>query len=348
MKNYLRAHLQKHKVYQSARQEFVGGDREMILLDANENPYDWPYHRYPDPLQAKLKKCISKWKKVGVDQIYLGNGSDEIINQLLLAFCEPGEESILICPPTFGMYNVSADLYQVSCEKVPLTKNFQLDIAGIEKALHPKMKLCFIPTPNNPTANRFSQADLKHLASIFPGILVIDEAYAEFDPSDSAINWYSNFSNVVILQTFSKAQGMAGARLGMAFGPPPIIAGLLKVKAPYNINQLTLEAAEHQIETQQHRVRSMVNEMTQERNKMMTALNQLDYVLQVFPSDANFFLIRVDDSSLRYQQLIEKGIVVRNADKNMNCENCLRVSVGIPKENDLLIEAMNAMAIIKK
>lgn len=348
MKNYLRRHLQNHKIYQSARQEFVGNDREMILLDANENPFDWPYNRYPDPLQGQLKQSIAQWKKVETDQIFLGNGSDEIINQLILAFCEPREESILICPPTFGMYEVAADLYQVSSECIPLDQDFQLDITGITNALHSKMKLCFIATPNNPTANRFSITDLKHLATVFPGILVVDEAYAEFDPTDSAINWYNEFSNVVILQTFSKAQGMAGARLGMAFGPRPIIEGLQKVKAPYNINQLTLDAALHQIENQQEKIISMVEVMTQERKRVITALDLLPIVTKIFPSDANFFLMRVDDSNLRYRQLIEKGIVVRDASKNVNCENCLRVSVGTPEENNQLIEAMKAIAVIKE
>lgn len=348
MKNYLRSHLQKHKIYQSARQEFVGSSKEMILLDANENPFDWPYNRYPDPMQGQLKQSIARWKKVGTDQIYLGNGSDEIINQLVLAFCEPGEETILICPPTFGMYQVAAHLYQVSCESIPLTQDFQLDMTSITNALHSKMKLCFVATPNNPTANRFSESDLKHLASIFPGILVVDEAYAEFDPTDSATHWYTEFSNVVILQTFSKAQGMAGARLGMAFGPAPIIEGLQKVKAPYNINQLTLDAALHQIETQQGTIHSMVGTLTQERKRVTEALDLLPYVVEIFQSDANFFLMRLDDSNLRYRQLIERGIVVRDASKNIKCENCLRVSVGTPEENNQLIEAMTAMAGTKE
>lgn len=348
MKNYLRQHLQNHSIYQSARQEFVGSDRDMILLDANENPYEWPYNRYPDPNQQKLKERIAGWKNVGIDQIYLGNGSDEIINQMVLAFCEPGEESILICPPTFGMYKVAADLYQVTCETVPLTRDFQLNRAALEKALHSKMKLCFVPTPNNPTGNRFLPDDLKYLASNFPGILVIDEAYAEFDPADSALNWYTEFSNVVILQTFSKAQGMAGARLGMAFGPLPIIEGLQKVKAPYNINQLTLDVAFHQIETQQEKIQSMVAAMIQERKRVVAAIQKLPYVAQVFPSDANFFLVRVDDSNHRYKQLIERGIVVRNAAKHLNCDQCLRISVGTPMENTRLIEAMTAMYTTKK
>ena len=343
MKSYLRKHLQAYTVYQSARQEFSEQGKEMILLDANENPFDWPYNRYPDPMQTELKASISRWRGVAVDQIYLGNGSDEIINQLIQAFCEPGEDKILICPPTFGMYSVSANLFQIETLEVPLTSDFQLDLPAIQSQDLSQIKLCFVPNPNNPTGNRFSKEALQTLAKWIPGILVVDEAYAEFSPEASALSWCEAFPNVVVLQTFSKAQGMAGVRLGMGFGPESIIEGLLKVKAPYNINALTMAAVQEQVETQQDRVADMVSQLTAERKRVVAAVSEIPFVETVFPSDANFFMIRVDDSHLRYQQLLELGIVVRNASKNIKCENCLRITVGTEKENNQFIDALRTM-----
>ena len=341
MKTYLRKHLQKHTIYQSARQEFSKNWNDLILLDANENPFDLPYNRYPDPLQLKLRKAISTWRNVPPSQIYLGNGSDEIINQLVLGFCEPNEEKILICPPTFGMYKVAAELFQVPLYQVPLTSQFQLDVPAILQSIKPDMKLFFLPTPNNPTGNRFKTEDIQKIASAFPGIVVVDEAYAEFSPEASALSWQSEYPNIVVLQTFSKAQGMAGARLGMAFGSENIIDGLLKVKAPYNLNSLTLDAALDQVENQQRRVSEMVALLTKERKRVTNALESLPYVESIFPSDANFFMLRVDDSRLRYNQLIENNIVVRQASHYLGCENCLRISVGEPSENDKLLQVMN-------
>ncbi|MBT7656740.1 MAG: histidinol-phosphate transaminase [Flavobacteriales bacterium] len=343
MKNYLRKHLQNHAIYQSARQEFTEGAKEMILLDANENPFDWPYNRYPDPMQQKLRSKICEWRQVKPDELYLANGSDEIINQLILAFCEPGEEEILICPPTFGMYKVAAQLYQVDLCEVPLTKTFQLDMPALEAAIKPHSKLCFIPTPNNPTGNRFATEDLQQLARLFPGILVIDEAYAEFSPEVSTLSWQAEYPNVLVLQTFSKAQGMAGARLGMAFGHKTIMEGLHKVKGPYNLNDLTLDAVCDQIENQQDRVKEMVVLMTRERERIVAAIEDLPYIKTIFPSDANFFMIRVDDSQLRYQQLLDHSIVVRNASKNILCDNCLRISIGTVSENNQLIKVLRTL-----
>ncbi|MGB1979170.1 MAG: histidinol-phosphate transaminase [Flavobacteriaceae bacterium] len=343
MKNYLRKHLQNHTVYQSARQEFAEDTKAMILLDANENPFKLTYNRYPDPMQQKLRSQICEWRQVKPTELYLGNGSDEIINQLVLAFCEPGEEEILICPPTFGMYKVAAQLYQVDVCEVPLTASFQLDMPAIEAAIKPHSKLCFIPTPNNPTGNRFATQDLQRLAQIFPGILVIDEAYVEFSPEESILSWRAMYPNLLVLQTFSKAQGMAAARLGMAFGHPNIIEGLHKVKAPYNLNDLTLEAAYEQIENQQDHVKQMVAIMTQERERIITAIQDLAFIKTIFPSDANFFMIRVDDSQLRYQQLLDHNIVVRNASKNILCDNCLRISIGTVTENNQLIKVLRTL-----
>lgn len=344
MKNYLRKHLQKHKVYQSARQEFDDISQELILLDANENPFDLPYSRYPDPMQKELCQAIAEWRNIPLSQVFLGNGSDEIINQLIVAFCEPQEDKILIFPPTFGMYKVASELYKIERVEVPLTEDFQLDMPAILQSISADMKMCFVPTPNNPTGNRFETKDLQLLAKEFPGILVIDEAYAEFSPEESALSWLADFPNVICLQTFSKAQGMAGARLGMAFGAETIIEGLLKVKAPYHLNLLTVAAAIHQVKHQQNMIRDMVQLLVDERERIISSIKDLSFIERIYPSDANFFMMRVDDASLRYQQLIQKNIVVRNASKNLNCENCLRVSIGTPDENTLFIKALNEMA----
>lgn len=344
MKNYLRKHLQSHNVYQSARQEFEGVSDELILLDANENPFDLPYSRYPDPMQKELSEAIAEWRNVPLSQLFLGNGSDEIINQLVFAFCEPQEDKILIFPPTFGMYKVATELHKVERVEVPLTVDFQLDIPTILKSISADMKICFVPTPNNPTGNRFSTQDLQLLAKEFPGIVVIDEAYAEFSPEESALSWLDDYSNVICLQTFSKAQGMAGARLGMAFGAETIIEGLLKVKAPYHLNVLTAEVALHQVKHKQDKIHEMVQLLVDERERMVTSMKELGFIKRIYPSDANFFMMRVDDASLRYQQLIQKNIVVRNASKNLNCENCLRISIGTPEENTLFIKALKEIA----
>ena len=342
MKSWLRTHLQTHKAYTSARSEFGATDRPMIYLDANENPYDWPYSRYPDPLQGELKEAISKWKKVPSSKLFLDNGSDAIIQLLIMGLCEPGEESILIFPPTFGMYAVGAALLNVHVESVPLTPQFQLDIRAILDSLDPKMKLCFIPNPNNPSANWFSKTDLQTLAENFPGLLVIDEAYAEFSPDDSALSWAMEYPNVMVLQTFSKAQGMAGARLGMAFASETLINDLNTIKPPYNLNTLTIAAAMEQLQ-QQHRVQKQVEEMCSQRAQLMAAVTKIEWVHKVFPSVANFFLIRVDDSQKRYLQLLDLGIVVRNTSKKMHCENTLRITIGTPEENKQLLTAFKSL-----
>ena len=343
MKSWLRTHLQSHKAYTSARSEFSASDRPMIYLDANENPYDWPYSRYPDPLQGDLKAAIGQWKKVPPSQLFLDNGSDAIIQLLIMGLCEPGEESILICPPTFGMYAVGAALLNIEVETVPLTPQFQLDVRAILDAVHPKMKLCFIPNPNNPSANWFSKTDLQTIAENFPGLLVIDEAYAEFSPDDSALSWALEYPNVMVLQTFSKAQGMAGARLGMGFTRETLINDLNTIKPPYNLNSLTIAAAMEQLQ-QQHRVQKQVEEMCAQREQLMKALTEMDWVHEVFPSAANFFLIRVDNSQQRYLQLLDHGIVVRNTSKKRYCENTLRITIGTPEENKQLIAAFKSLS----
>jgi histidinol-phosphate aminotransferase len=343
-KKYIGTHLLSLTPYQSAREEFTADGREMILLDANENPFATEVNRYPDPLQLELKEQIAEWKGVGVDQLYLSNGSDEFISNVIMGCCEPGQDQIVIVPPTFGMYKVSSRTHRVGVVEVPLTDAFQLDVPAILKAVDASCKIIFIPTPNNPTANSFDLNAIKELLENFQGLVLVDEAYVEFSTNPSIIPWLEDYPNLMVSQTFSKAQGMAGARLGMAFAHSDFIRFFNRIKAPYNINTLTINAALNRLK-EQDKVGEQVQLLLDERRRLEEAFGSIPFIKQCFPSDANFILIRVDDSSLRYQQLIDCGIVVRNPSKNLNCENTLRISVGLPEENNRLIDALKSLSI---
>lgn len=334
--------IQAMQAYRSARSEFVASDREMILLDANENPFETGLNRYPDPMQTELKERLAKVKAVAPSHIFLGNGSDELINLLMVAFCEPKEDEILLVPPTFGMYQVSANLNGVACVEVPLISGFQLNVSEILARATDRTKMIFIPTPNNPTGNRFPMKDIKAIVAGFPGLVVVDEAYAEFSPGETAIDWLADYHNVVVLQTFSKAQGLAGARVGMAFAHPDIIGVLNKIKAPYNLNVLSQQAVFDRLDNADA-VANEVQLMLKEKEVLVSKIQQLRLVKEIFPSDANFILIRVDDSQLRYKQLIDKGIVVRNPSNQYACENTLRISIGTAAQNKALIAAFKTM-----
>ena len=340
--SYVRTSLLTLQPYQSAREEFVNQGRKMILLDANENPFETESNRYPDPLQVDLKERIAKWKRVPPDQLYLSNGSDEFISQLIMSCCEPKQDSILILPPTFGMYQVAARTHGVGVVEAPLTKDFQLDLSEISNVLTPQVKILFIPTPNNPTANSFEPEALLTLLNTFSGLVVIDEAYIEFSKEESFISQLEHYPNLVVCQTFAKAQGLAGARLGMAFAHPKLIQFLNRIKAPYNINSLTIAAALKRLE-EQDRVLSQVDYILKERMKLETELPKISFIANCFPSDANFILVKVDNSTLRYDQLIDQGIVVRNPSKNRGCENTLRITVGRAEENKALLTALKNM-----
>lgn len=342
IKRFIRQSLLELSPYQSAREEFVNDGREMILLDANENPFPSPVNRYPDPMQSKLKSRIASWKNVNTNQLYLSNGSDEFISQIIMACCEPSKDHILILPPTFGMYKVSARTHGVDVKEVPLDASFQLDVDAILEASNVQSKILFIPTPNNPTANCFKASAIERLIKTFPGLVVVDEAYAEFTEDNSFIRLLNLYSNLLVCQTFSKAQGMAGARLGMAFADPDLIAFLNRIKAPYNLNSLTINAALQRLE-EQDMVKEQVAFMRKERLRLEAAFKSIRFIKTCFPSDANFVLVRVDDSSLRYRQLLDHGIVVRNPSKNTACENTLRISVGLTEENNALISALRTM-----
>lgn len=339
---FIRKSLLELSPYQSAREEFVNNGRKMILLDANENPFPAAYNRYPDPMQIELKKQISTWKRVNVNQIYLSNGSDEFISQIIMACCEPQEDHIIILPPTFGMYKVAAKTHGVNVKEVFLDAHFQLDADAVITAANDQSKIIFIPTPNNPTANSFDPTAIERIIQTFPGLVIVDEAYIEFTERASFITLLEKYSNLIVCQTFSKAQGLAGARLGMAFAHPDLIAFLNRLKAPYNLNSLTINAALQRLENQDQ-VRKEVSIMLHERQRLEAAFAKIAFIKNCFHSDANFILVRVDDSSLRYQQLLDHGIVVRNPSKNAACENTLRISVGLEEENNALISALRTM-----
>ncbi len=330
------------KPYASARSEFKLGDREMILLDANENPFNNGMNRYPDPMQLKLKKRLAEAKHLAVEQIFLGNGSDDVLNQLMIAFCTPGKDKAVLLPPTFGMYQVCASINGIETLEVPLTADFRLDIAGINAVQSSATKIIFIPSPNNPTGNCFALEDIKSIIEGFDGLVVVDEAYVEFAIDKSVISWIDEYPNLVVVQTFSKAQGLAGLRLGMAFAHPEIIGLMNKVKAPYNINVLTQNEVMRRLE-EQGLIQQQVHQIKQEKEQLLLEFKSIAFIKKVFPSDANFFLVKMDDSKRRYNELIDRGIVVRDSSKNLNCANTLRITVGTPDENNALVIALRSM-----
>lgn len=330
------------KPYASARSEFKLGEKQMILLDANENPFDNGMNRYPDPMQLKLKKRLAEAKHLAIDQIFLGNGSDDVLNQLMIAFCAPGKDKAVLLPPTFGMYQVCANINGIQTIEVPLTDDFHLDIKAISEVQSKATKIIFIANPNNPTGNCFALEDIRKIIEEFDGLVVVDEAYVEFATDKSVISWINDYHNLIVVQTFSKAQGLAGLRLGMAFAHSAIIDLMNKIKAPYNINSLTQKEILKRLE-EQGLIQQQVHRIKLEKEQLMLEFESISFIEKVFPSDANFFLIRMDDSTQRYNELIDRGIVVRDSSKNLNCANTLRITVGTPDENNALIIALRSM-----
>lgn len=337
--NLVRPNILKLVPYSSARSEFKG--KAEIFLDANENPFETGLNRYPDPLQWKLKAAISKLKDVPAENIFLGNGSDEAIDLVVRIFCEPRQDHILILPPTYGMYQVSADIADVGIRSVSLTADFQPDVEAILAAANERSKILFICSPNNPTGNSIELERIRSLCTRFEGIVVVDEAYIDFAEQPSCLNLLPEFSNLIVLQTFSKAWGMAGIRLGMAFASTEIIHLFNKVKPPYNINQLTQQIALEALETSQDDYQKMLSTLLYERHRLIKGLAELKFVEQIFPSDANFMLVKMDDPNGTYQYLVEEGIIVRNRNSVHLCAGSLRITVGRPEENDALLNALN-------
>lgn len=341
LEQLLRSNIKNLKPYSSARDEFVG--EASVFLDANENPFNKPYNRYPDPYQRTVKERIAELKKVDADQIFLGNGSDEPIDLLFRAFCEPGIDNVLSIDPTYGMYQVAADINNVEVRKVLLKPDFALDVEGLLQACDEQSKLMFICSPNNPTGNCFAEADIVSLISLFNGIVVLDEAYIDFAAGKSLLNRLSQFPNLVILQTFSKAWGMAGIRLGMAFTSPEIVSVLSKIKYPYNINVLTQQKALELLDNESEKA-YWVERLLAEREALREALDEFLFVKKVYSSDANYLLVKVDNAKFLYQFLVDKHIIVRDRSSVALCEECLRITVGQRAENSLLLEALSLYA----
>jgi len=328
----LRPMVREMAAYRSARDDFEDFEAQKTFLDANENPFESEVNRYPDPLQRKLKTALSEIKGVKPDQILLGNGSDEVLDLIFRAFCEPGQDEVILLPPTYGMYGVLAQLNNIRAHAVSLNTDFELDLEAITAKVDKKTKVIFVCSPNNPTGNSIPLSQIEALLKRFKGLVVVDEAYVDFAEQTSALSLLDAYPKLMICQTFSKAYGLAGIRLGIGFADPLIISYLNKIKPPYNINILTQKAAIASLK-QKKAVEQQVKELIAERQNMEKALLNFNFVRKIFPSNANFLLIQVDDANKRYSQLIENDIVVRNRSSLIGCENCLRVTIGTPQEN---------------
>lgn len=334
IEDLLRENIKNLKPYSCARDEFKGN--ASVYLDANENPFNAPFNRYPDPYQNDVKKSISKIKKISPDRIFLGNGSDEAIDLLYRAFCEPNHDNVVAIEPTYGMYKVCAEVNSVEYRKVLLNEKFDIEAYKIMDASNVKTKIIWLCSPNNPTANLLNRHEIIKLLSWFRGLVVIDEAYIDFSASESFVELLSKYPNLVVLQTFSKAWGNAAIRLGMAFASPKIIQVLNKIKYPYNVNLLTQRHALFMLK-EESKVRDWVSELIAERELMMTELRKLHSVIEVYPSDANFVLVKISGASDIYTDLIRRGIVVRNRSNISLCESCLRITIGTNTENKKLL-----------
>ena len=342
LRNLVRSNILGMKPYSSARDEFKG--EASIFIDANENNLgsmanDQHYNRYPDPYQKALKARIADIKQVRPDQIFLGNGSDEAIDLLIRLVCKPGQDQILAFGPTYGMYEVSANLNDVELRQVGLDENFQLNINKLQGQIYSETKIVFICSPNNPSGNLLNRQSIEYILNSFSGLVVVDEAYIDFSSEESWTKSLDAYPNLVVLQTFSKAWGMAALRLGMAFASEDIISFLNKIKPPYNINAATQQIALKAL-SQPGRLEEMVREIKKNREWLSKALPELPVVKKVYPSDANFILVEVTDANAVYQYLLEKGIVVRNRTTQPGCYNCIRISVGTHEENEQLVATL--------
>jgi len=322
--NLVRENIKSLKPYSSARDEFKELTTDMVFLDANENPFDNGVNRYPDPQQVTVKETLSNLKGgIPVNQILLGNGSDEVLDLIFRAFCEPKQDNIITLPPTYGMYKVLANINNIEEREVLLTENFEPSVEQIIKVADAQSKILFLCSPNNPTGNSFSTKTVEELLTKFKGLVVIDEAYIDFSVEKSWLDRLDEFPNLIITQTLSKAYGMAGIRLGICFASSEIIAILNKIKPPYNINELTQKKALKKL-LNKNKVQHEIEKILEQRKKLIEKLASISFIAEIYPTDANFVLIKVDDAVKRYKQLIEKGIVIRNRTTQPLCENTLR------------------------
>ena len=339
--NLIRENIKSLKPYSSARDEYKDATTaEMIFLDANENPFENGVNRYPDPQQNSVKDVLSKIKNIDKKNILLGNGSDEVLDLIFRAFCEPKEDNVVTLPPTYGMYAVLANLNNIENRKVLLNTDFQPEVDAILNVVDANSKILFLCSPNNPSGNSFTAEKVEYLLTNFKGLVVIDEAYIDFSEQESWLKRMEEFPNLVITQTLSKAYGMAGIRLGVCYASAEIIQILNNIKPPYNINQLTQLRAINRLQNLEE-VENEISQLISERNYLKKELECcVGFIEKVYPTDSNFLLIKVDDAAKRYKQLIEYGVVIRNRTNEPLCENCLRISVGISEENEKLLRTL--------
>lgn len=343
--NIIRENVKILKPYSSARDEFEDFDTaDMIFLDANENPFESGVNRYPDPQQSNVKTILAKQRKVKSNQILLGNGSDEVLDLLFRAFCEPRKDNVITLPPTYGMYGVLANINAIENKEVLLSNDFQPQIEKIIDAVDDNTKIIFLCSPNNPTGNSFSDESVAYLLKNFNGLVVIDEAYIDFSEKESWINELDEYPNLIITQTLSKAYGLAGIRLGICYASAEIISVLNKIKPPYNVNELTQKRALDRL-ADQNKIKSEIESIIAQRKQLLKVLLDVKFVEKIYPTEANFILIKVDDANKRYDELIAQGIVIRNRTTQPLCENCLRLTIGTEPENKKLIEALQAIVL---
>lgn len=336
IEKYVRENIKNLAPYSTARDDYQGGELG-IFLDANENPYESGYNRYPDPHQKELKSIISHIKATPVEQIFIGNGSDEPIDLVYRIFCDPGVHNAISIAPTYGMYRVSADINGVEMREVALNVDFSLNCQAIMEASDENSRLLFLCSPNNPTANLLNPVDVEYLIRNFDGIVVVDEAYIDFAQSEGFLPRITEFENLVVLQTLSKAWGMAGLRLGLAFASEYIVGLMSRVKYPYNINIVTQKLVGELLQTP---IDKAVVEIVEQRDRVVREISSAAVVRHIYPSDANFLLVEVDDATQIYKALIAEGIIVRDRSKVRGCAGCLRITIGTPEENDRLIEKL--------
>jgi histidinol-phosphate aminotransferase len=346
----IRDNIKNLTPYSSARHEFTG--KASVFLDANENAFGSPlssskaatlvrYNRYPDPLQWQLKFQLAKIKGVPAENIFIGNGSDEIIDLAYRIFCNPGKDNVIVCPPTYGMYEVSANINDVEIKKVNLTEDFQLNVESILNAVDDNTKLLFICSPNNPTGNNMNRSDIEMLLNSFSGIIIIDEAYINYSKQKTFIQELTEYPNLIVMQTLSKAWGLAALRLGLCYASLDIIDIFNKVKPPYNVNeasqQIGLEALQDTAT-----VNNWIKQVVEQKTVLINEIQQLSFVEKIYPSDANFILVKVKDANKLYDYLSGNEVIVRNRSKDVHCENCLRITIGTPEEIKVLIKLLNS------
>nr|WP_294938115.1 histidinol-phosphate transaminase [uncultured Flavobacterium sp.] len=340
--NIIRENILKMKPYSSARDEFKDFNIKMVFMDANESPFENGVNRYPDPQQKAVKTVLAKQKQVTPNQILLGNGSDEVLDLLFRTFCEPNKDNIITLPPTYGMYSVLASINAVENREILLSEKFQPQVEAILKAIDVNTKMIFLCSPNNPTGNSFSEESIVTLLQCFRGLVVLDEAYIDFSENESWLTRLSGYPNLVITQTLSKACGMAGIRMGILYASAEIVSILTKIKPPYNVNVLS-QAMALNVLTNPDLIKYRINLIKEEKNTLIKQLLQVSYIRKVYESDANFILIKTDNAALRYKQLLEKGIVIRNRNNDPLCTDCLRISIGTSGENQLLINTLKML-----